>query len=393
MSQQLISRSTDFTQLRDEGYEVEVRGNYLLVHSVPYVNAQKQIALGILVSELTLAGDVTVKPNTHVVQFAGDHPCSREGTPIIQIALGSATQQLLPGLTVNHSFSNKPAAGYANYHEKMTRYIDIISSPAKSLNQNIDARTFKPIESVGTDSVFRYIDTASSRAGISMISGRVAKMRIAIVGLGGSGSYVLDFVAKTSVQQIHLFDDDLYLQHNAFRSPGAASLQDLQRQMKKVEHFAEVYSRMRTGVVPHAMRLEEINVHLLHEFDFVFLCVDKGSVRGIILNSLKVHDIPFVDVGMGVEVTPDQKLLAVCRTTAGTNGRWAHIESRVPLADMDGDAAYTQNIQIAELNALNAAFAVIKWKKIVGVYEDADQEHHSTYLTNFQLLTSEERPA
>jgi ThiF family len=393
MSQQLISRSTDLTQLRDDGYEVEVRGNYLLVHSVPYVNAQKQIALGILVSELTLAGDVTVKPNTHVVQFAGDHPCSREGTPIIQIALGSATQQLLPGLTVNHSFSNKPAAGYANYHEKMTRYIDIISSPAKSLNQNIDARTFKPIESVGTDAVFRYIDTASSRAGISMISGRVAKMRIAIVGLGGSGSYVLDFVAKTSVQQIHLFDDDLYLQHNAFRSPGATSLQDLQRQMKKVEHFAEVYSRMRTGVVPHAMRLEEINVHLLHEFDFVFLCVDKGSVRGIILNSLKVHDIPFVDVGMGVEVTPDQKLLAVCRTTAGTNGRWAHIESRVPLADMDGDAAYTQNIQIAELNALNAAFAVIKWKKIVGVYEDADPDHHSTYSTNFQLLTSEERPA
>ena len=142
---------------------------------------------------------------------------------------------------------------------------------------------------------------------------------------------------------------------------------------------------MRTGVVPHAIRLDEANVHLLREFDFIFVCVDKGSVRRVVLNSLKAHDIPFVDVGMGVEVTPDQKLLAVCRTTAGTSGRSAHIESRVPLADMDGDDAYTQNIQIAELNALNAAFAVIKWKKIVGVYEDADQEHHSTYSTNFQL--------
>ena len=393
MSQQLINRSADLKQLRDEGYEVEVRGNYLLVHSVPYVNAQRQIAFGTLVSELTLAGDVTVRPNTHVVHFTGDHPCNKDGTPIAQIAHASATQQLLPGLVVHHSFSNKPASGYANYYEKMTRYVDVISSAAKAVSQEVDARTFKPIESSSEDPVFRYIDTASSRAGISVISGRVAKRRIAIVGLGGSGSYVLDFVAKTPVQEIHLFDDDLYLQHNAFRSPGAASLEDLKRQMRKVDYFAEVYARMRYGVVPHATRLDEANVQVLNEFDFVFVCVDRGSVRKLVLDSLRVHGIPFVDVGMGIEVTPDEKLFAVCRTTAGTQERTGHIEARVPLADMDGDGVYTQNIQIAELNALNAAFAVIKWKKIAGIYEDVDHEHHSTYSTNFHLLTSEERIA
>jgi hypothetical protein len=393
MSQQLINRSADLKQLRDEGYGVEVRGNYLLVHSIPYVNAQRQIAFGSLVSELTLAGDMTVRPHTHVVHFTGDHPCNKDGTPIMQIAHASATQQLLPGLIVHHSFSNKPAGGYANYYEKMTRYVDIISSAAKALNPDVDARTFKPIESSTEDSVFCYIDTASSRAGISVISGRIAKKRIAIVGLGGSGSFVLDFVAKTPVQEIHLFDDDLYLQHNAFRSPGAASLEDLKRQVTKVEYFSEVYARMRYGVVPHAVRLDETNVQVLSEFDFVFVCVDLGSVRKVVLNALRAHGIPFVDVGMGVEVTPDEKLFAVCRTTAGTSERTVHIDSRVPLADMDGDGVYTQNIQIAELNALNAAFAVIKWKKIAGIYEDVDHEHHSTYSTNFHLLTSEERIA
>jgi len=379
--------------LRDEGYEVEVRGNYLLVHSVPYVNSQRQIAFGSLISELTLAGDVTVRPQTHVVFFTGDHPCNKDGTPIVQIVHASATQQLLPGLVIHHSFSNKPAAGYANYFEKMTRYVDVISSAAKSLNQNVDARTFKPIESTGEDSVFRYIDTASSRAGTTAISGRVAKRLIAIIGLGGSGSYVLDFVAKTPAQEIHLFDDDLYLQHNAFRSPGAASLEDLKRQMRKVDYFSEVYSRMRYGVVPHAVRLDETNVKVLNEFDFVFVCVDRGSVRKVVLGALGAQGIPFVDVGMGVEVTSNEKLFAVCRTTAGTSERTAHIESRVPLADMDGDGLYTQNIQIAELNALNAAFAVIKWKKLAGIYDDVDHEHHSTYSTNFHLLTSEERSA
>jgi len=391
MSHPLISRSTDLKQLRDEGFEVEVHGNYLLVHSVPYINAQRQIAFGTLVSELTLAGDVTVRPHTHVVHFTGDHPCNKDGTPIIQIAHASATQQLLPGLVIRHSFSNKPEGGYANYYEKMARYVDVISSAAKAFDQGVDARTFKPIESCDEESVFRYIDTASSRAGISAISARVAGRRIAIIGLGGSGSHVLDFVAKTPVKEIHLFDDDFFLQHNAFRSPGAASLEHLKRRMKKVDYFAEVYARMRCGVVPHALRLDEANVQVLGKFDFVFVCVDRGSVRKVVLNALRAQGIPFVDVGMGVEVTPDEKLFAVCRTTAGTSERTAHVESRVPLADMSGDGAYTQNIQITELNALNAAFAVIKWKKIAGIYEDVDHEHHSTYSTNFNLLTSEER--
>lgn len=393
MSHLLISRSSDLKRLRDEGYEVEVQGNYLLVHSVPYVNAQRQITFGTLVSELTLGGDVTVRPQTHVLYFTGDQPCNKDGSPIQQIMHQTLMQQLLPGVTVRHSFSNKPTNGYADFFEKMTRYADILSSAAKAIDPSVDARTFKPIESSANDTVFRYIDTASSRAGTSMIASRVLGRKIAIIGLGGSGSYVLDFVAKTPVQEIHLFDDDLFLQHNAFRYPGAASLEDLQRQIKKVEYLAEIYGRLRTGIVPHAVRLDESNVGVLTRFDFVFVCVDRGSVRKVVLEWLISCGTPFVDVGMGVEVTPDSKLVAVCRTTAGTSAKTAHISSRVPLADADADGAYTQNIQIAELNALNAAFAVIKWKKLAGIYDDVDQDHHSTYSTNFQLLTSEERTA
>jgi hypothetical protein len=37
-------------------------------------------------------------------------------------------------------------------------------------------------------------------------------------GLGGTGSYILDLVSKTPVNEILLFDSDDFLQHNAFRS-------------------------------------------------------------------------------------------------------------------------------------------------------------------------------
>ena len=58
----------------------------------------------------------------------------------------------------------------------------------------------------------------------------------------------------------------------------------------------------------------------------------------------------------------------------------------------NGPDAYASNIQIAELNALNAAFAVIAWKKRMGFYQDCKNEHHSTYSLNCNLLLSEVCP-
>ena len=74
MSQPLISRSPDLKQLRDEGYDIEIRSTYLLIKTVPYVNSSKEIKFGTLVSDLSLAGDVTTTPSDHVMRFAGDYP-------------------------------------------------------------------------------------------------------------------------------------------------------------------------------------------------------------------------------------------------------------------------------------------------------------------------------
>jgi len=100
----------------------------------------------------------------------------------------------------------------------MTRYAQIISAPAESLNPGVSAKTHKVVESHGEESVFHYLDTASSRAGIKAIADKLVGPKLGIVGLGGTGSYILDMLAKTSVREIHLFDGDMFYSHNAFRS-------------------------------------------------------------------------------------------------------------------------------------------------------------------------------
>ena len=391
MSHSLISRSPDLRRLRDEGYEVQVCAGYLLVHSVPYVNAIGETAFGTLVSDLVLAGDVTTTGGTHVVHFVGDHPCDLAGAQIAQIKHSTGATPLPGDIIAQHSFSNKPPDGYRDYHHKMTRYIEIIGAPARSRDPSVVATTFKRIETEPGQSVFAYVDTASSRAGIDTTSTRLAR-RIAIVGLGGTGSYVLDLVAKTPATEVHLFDGDRFLQHNAFRSPGAASLAELRDQPMKVAYFKTIYSNMHTRIVAHDAYVTEVNIGELQGFDVVFICVDKGSVRKLVIDALRASRTPFIDVGMGVGIVPTtRELWAVCRVTSATAEKNDHIASRVSTADRDEEDAYAQNIQIADLNMLNAAMAVIKWKKMCKFYMDVENEHHSTYSTNFNLLTSDEK--
>ena len=390
MSQQLISRSPDLKQLRDEGYDIEIKSTYLLIKSVPHVNSNKEIKFGTLVSDLILAGDVTTTPSDHVVRFAGDYPCNKDGSEISQIRHQSVNQTLDKDLVVNHSFSSKPNGGYKNYYDKMTTYVAIISSPAHSIDSNVTATTFPVIEPSEDESVFHYFDTASSRAGINVVTRKLELRKLGIVGVGGTGSYVLDLVAKSPVKEIHLFDGDKFSNHNAFRSPGAPSIDELRNKPQKAFYFKEQYSRMHRNIIPHDYYIDASNADQLQGMDFVFLCIDANEAKRIIVESLEAFGITFIDVGMGVDLV-DDSLRGILRVTTSTVKQREHFRKRVSLADAGSNDDYDRNIQIAELNALNAAMAVIKWKKLCGFYLDFENEHHSTYTMDGNMLLNEDR--
>ncbi|MEU3550839.1 DUF6791 domain-containing protein [Streptomyces longwoodensis] len=172
MSPQLTSRSPDLRRLLDEGYEIEVRSGLLMMRHVPYVDAQRRVRYGVLVAELSLAGDATVVPGTHVVMFSGDEPCDHLGRPLEALINSRGRQTPAPGVEVDFAFSSKPASGYPDYYAKMTTYAAILASQAQQLDPDATAMTFPVLDDPAADSVFRYMDTASSRAGIGTISCR-----------------------------------------------------------------------------------------------------------------------------------------------------------------------------------------------------------------------------
>ena len=390
MSQQLISRSEDLKRLRDEGYDLEVRHGFLLVKDVPYVNSSREVKCGILVSELTTAGGRTAKPSTHVAMFVGEYPCTKVGKPLDQIR-HSGEQNLAEDLTIQFSFSAKPPGGsYPDYYEKVVTYANMFTSYAQALEPGITARTYPVVTADEQESVFEYLDTASSRAGIGVATQKLEGGKIAIVGVGGTGSYVLDLVAKTPVAEIHLFDGDTFLSHNAFRAPGAATREELEQKRPKVDYFRDLYSGMRRGIVAHPYYVDTSNTGELREMNFVFLCIDGGDGKKAIVESLEEFGTDFIDVGIGMELV-DGALRGSLRVTASLDDHREYFRNRVSLADAGVNEEYDTNIQVADLNALNAAMAVLKWKKLSGFYVDLSRELNTTFNVDDNALISDDR--
>ena len=390
MSQQLISLSPDLKRLQDEGYSIQIKSGYLLLSHVPYVTENREVKLGTLVSVLTLAGDVAAKPDNHVVMFTGAIPCDHEGRRLEKIINSSRRRHLADGLEISHRFSHKPDGGYPDYYQKMTTYANILSGHAQRIDPSASAQSFNVIDTQEDDSVFRYFDSASSRAEIVAITQKLACGPVAIIGLGGTGSYILDLVTKTPVREIHLFDGDNFYQHNAFRAPGAPSIEELKAVPRKAEYFASIYNKMRRNIFVHDY-VGETNCHELRGMEFAFVSVDSGIDRKFVVRKLVEFGIPFVDSGMSVDEA-DGSLLGTLRTTASTSEYREHIDSVIPQSHDAGEGEYSTNIQIADLNALNAVMAVLKWKKLMGFYQDLQEHHSSFYEVNLNKMTNYDQP-
>jgi hypothetical protein len=151
---------------------------------------------------------------------------------------------------------------------------------------------------------------------------------------------------------------------------------------------------MHKGIIPHKVRVTDENISDLADMDFVFISVDSAAARTTIANHLIDMGKPFIDSGLGIEISQD-RIIGQIRVTTGMHGYYEHLKDAFGSCEID-DNLYRSNIQVAELNALAAMLSIIKWKRIVEFYGDttcagdlniaysvADNAIiHSTHLTN-----------
>lgn len=385
----------DLHRLEAEEYTLDFVGGKLVVRDVPYVDGNGAVHHdGFLVMPLELAGEHVKPPPDHTASFGGGIPCKADGSDLNTVVNGRGQQDLGGGIVIECTCSMKPDTNggeYPDFYEKVTKYVAAISGHASKLEPDATARVGRPIPNEdGDSSPFKYRNTASSRAGIDAINAKLAEERIAIIGLGGTGEYILDYVAKTEVATIDVFDADELRSHNAFRAPGAIGLDELNAAPRKVDHFVTAYSQMRAGITAHPYAIDDSNVDALRDMSFVFIAIDDAEAKKPIIDALASFGIPYVDVGMGVEAI-DGRLTGSLRTTVVTPEKNDHAAARIPVVDVAAPDDYRSNIQIAELNARNASDAVIAWKQYRDFYADLGTEHYSVYTIATNHIINDDR--
>lgn len=378
MFQKLVSHNGDIKRLVEKGYAVAFDSNYLIVRDIPYLDDQGQPQIGAIVTKLEFIDQERVTQSDHQVFFAGSIPHSLDRTPIPNLGGGLtrlALSEASKNVVVQRSFSNKPRVNgkFQDFFEKIESYVAIISGPAMELHK-VTPYTFRAQKEAVSESVFKFHDTLTSRAEITDLSAKFKDDVIAVIGLGGTGAYVLDFLVKTPVCEIRAFDLDPFHVHNAFRSPG--KLEPTEFGKSKAEVYYSRYNNFRTGISVTPKFIDPSCSDDLEGVTFAFVCVDKGSSRAGIFDLLISKGIPFIDVGMGLK-RKDLAIKGMLRTTyySAEHGQKVREKGLAELKE-NPDDLYRTNVQIGELNALNACLAVIRFKQLRGFYFEELPYYH-----------------
>lgn len=362
----------DLQRLVDDGFHVSLEGQHLVIHRVPYVTKDRTVAYCSLISTYYEHEVAAGYINDHTVFVVGEIPYRDDGVSLEAAMVANASKQIIAGRSAGCQLSYKTeplSVMLANYYSKMTHYVRKLGSYVEAIDASANVRWVGSFTARAVPSVFHFPNGSSARAGLEAYEEKLELQKVAIIGLGGTGSFLLDGLSKTPVKEIHLYDHDILEPHNAFRFPSALPMDIVFGRRKKTDVLTDIYGQFRSGVISHPERITEANLHEVEDCQFVFIAVDHGPSRGLIARYLIARGIPFIDVGIGIDKrTETLKLHARARVTLITPST-AHLIDTLPVAD-DTDEAVYGNIQLSELNALNANLALIRYKQHLQFFTD-----------------------
>lgn len=251
---------------------------------------------------------------------------------------------------------------------------DLIHRYAKQIVGAVSKAGYSEIASLAIPNPFKVPNTFEARAALGPIQDRIRNQRIAIIGLGGTGAYILDLIAKAPVLKIHLLDDDEIDWHNFMRAPGAPTGEEIESRRKgrlrKVDYYYSKYAALRKGICPHTIRVGDPSAFReflsAHFIDYAFVSIDQltqgdTSRQDAVYCALSAAGIPFID--SGVSITLEHGLVGGSVTISAYAAGSLAWKEAIPNARIEGNAPGYRNVQLPEVNALAASLAVMEWRR------------------------------
>lgn len=142
----------------------------------------------------------------------------------------------------------------------------------------------------------------------------LSNLTVAVVGCSGTGSPLVEMLARLGVGRLVLVDPEIVEEINLNRIYGA-SLQDAKEHRLKVDVLADHVLRADLGTIitrvpqslfsPHAIRS-------VAQCDLVFGCLDSADGRDLLNRVATYYLLPYIDVGIGLDADGMGGVTQVC---------------------------------------------------------------------------------
>jgi hypothetical protein len=149
---------------------------------------------------------------------------------------------------------------------------------------------------------------------------RLRRLSIAVVGVSGTGSPVIEQLMRLGVGELVIVDDDPMEDRNVNRILNS-TMQDALEERPKVEVQAEAIERtgLGTRVIPLEKNLWDREVvHAVAQCDVVFGCMDTIDGRYLLNALASYYTLPYFDIGVKLDAVREGAAKGNIREICGT---------------------------------------------------------------------------
>jgi hypothetical protein len=179
-------------------------------------------------------------------------------------------------------------------------------APPQDCNRIVVVGDFVKFTETPSDLTESALDELTLRTRQTLGDGTTSLLRrltVGVVGCSGTGSWVIEMLARLGVGELVLVDPDCVERKNLNRVINSTAT-DAQNRTAKAEVLADAIARI--GIGTRIRRFEtDLDDHqavlALAECDFLFGCVDSADGRETLNRIATFYLIPFIDVGVRID--------------------------------------------------------------------------------------------